>query len=491
MLFIFYASIKMLDTLKKHISHQVDRGQGKLVKNWILNLPGHKRQKEIQEIESLFSVSLEEIANIQNELLNILTEDCSWASIRKDFVDTMKVYDNYFDTFKDDKFLIAKEIFSVLTTYFDKVIPQEKEKFISLLLKNPGIDKDIPRYWKLIEFYAAKSKSPTTKKLPDTSDTAPKKKLTQKMKDEQQTTEFISSVEEIILWYRVESMKYRPEDLTSQHKKEKLIKKTNEKIEKQFLSVFAMERTSRKTLYKILWLSDEYSHYIKNVDLEIIDILLHMRLVDKTDPVLLEKYNNDLYLVVEPYLPEDLRKKSTSPQWVKIVWKIELPQEPVYKKHATTTDPLSLVGEGMTKYKFLAKAWLNYIQIQEYIDTKIAVPALYLRTIETKGTKPTKLHFFIIGEETRENNHVSISICVKDEVWMSFKESMVYKLYLTETGQNMDAEENIKKQTQYVRWMTADVFEANNKPSGQQLWEDRALQILKKKNELKGESNNE
>ena len=496
-----------LTSLKAQIWKQILNGDGELIKTEISKLSGYKRKQELSSVATKFWIPSEEVTIIEKEILNLLHEDCTWTTIKTDLIKTKETYSTYWtldiDELQRNQFLIAQEIFQLLSEYFDKVLPQEKKKFISLLLKHPGIDQTDEYFWRVAQFYSKKVEENITSVISEITEVIQKpdtqKKLTKKGKEELTRKSFVEEVREIIEKYNtaisnlnVDSNEYT--DTTTN---------TDATIEKTYISIFRPGRKRRDTIYgDIFWLPKQYIPHIKCFDVHVIDILLQIQSTDKADIALIKKLNDDLHIAINLYLPEDLRKKEkTTPNigitWVNVQWnvspailhtieednkrkKAKYQNNPTEIKQAETTNTLEeLVGKEMEVREFISKAWLDgYTEIEKCIETQKAIPALFFKTVP-KGDKV--LNFFTVGEENKwGGQRAYICAGVLTESSMTFKPNTIYPLVLTRLGKY--AATNPKRQTHQVDWMLKDMYDKDPKYKTNTLWDTAVFKTFKKKN---------
>jgi len=254
-----------------------------------------------------------------------------------------------------------------------------------------------------------------------------------------------------------------------------------------------------KILYRELGLQEDYLHYIKEIDLNLIWLLLKIILAtgDSNKNLFdniswLDTLYQSLEDMIQKYLPPEKRK--IAKKWPKILWKIDLPddnRDRFAKKitdtkkqeiiQAPTTDPLDLVGKNMSQIKFLSAFSIGYVDIAEYIQSRQPIPARYFKStkVEWYGT----LHFFTIGVEQKWINQTFINVSVLD--WDKvFNEWEIYEIMLTDKKRNEKSSNTDNKQSFHVQWILRSDLEKFNKPSTQTLW-DQHPELKKLKDTMK------
>ncbi len=434
----------MLEKLKTTIVDEILSGKWEQLKKSISQLSWQNRKKEIQKTSQDIWVQFWFIIKeIEQDNKNIYPN-----ILKQEFTKTADSYWKYFDKLGNQNFKTAQEIFLLLNEYIDKYILEQKNKLTNTLFKNPGIEDRFPVIEKMIENH----KSITLE--------APKEPIKEiENIQEDKESMFISQISKVI-----------SSDIELETKKLQ--------IEEIFFSIFEMKNRSRKKFYRTLWLPEEYIKLIKDIDFDIIKILIQL----KNEEINKHTLNEQLEMEIKKYIKSDIQPITQN--WPIVIWKIELPNDPRWEKkrktvfhsdevmQQETTDPLSLVWKSMGFRDFITAFSLDYNDIKEHIKTSISVPARYSNT--TTDSKKNKLHFFNIWIEQKWINDVNINVSILDNE-KKFEEWKIYEVVLTDITENKKAIDDPRKQTFFVKWKLSEDFEKFNTPAKQSLWDNLTL----------------
>lgn len=436
------------------------KGDGEPFKEKIQSLSGRHRKQDIQVLSWTFWLQAKKIIDDITQCLQ--TQD--YTAIKDELKKYADSYKKYHDRLHDEKFLVAQEIFDLLAHYIDKVVSQTQDKLTNILLQYPGSESQSKVIYKALN---PQEKTEWQEQIPE------------------QETSFIGRLKKILDTDTSDDIKI-------------------ENIEKDFLSTFELQRLSWKKFYRELWLKEDYVSLIKDIDLEIINILIQIK--NTQDDTIITTLNTSLEEEMKKYTwktkaakPEKNIWEITTPIWPKVVGKVELPNDPrwerkrnqVFKKpevvytskaeeekQPETTDSLDLVGKNMSIWEFLAAASLEYDEINNYIQSWRHVPARYFGCTTSK--RLWTLHFFTIGQEKRWSNDILINVSIINQD-KQFHEWEIYEIVLTEISQNSKAEDDQRKQSYFVKWVFKESLKWYNKTSVQKLWDNEALKTLSKK----------
>jgi len=434
----------MLEKFKTTIADEILSGNWEELKKSISQLSWHNRRREVEKTSIDFYILFSDII----EEIKQDTEKKDYNTIKQEFTKTADIYWKYFDKFEDQNFKTAQEIFLLLNEYIDKYILEQKNRLKKILFKNPGIENRFPVIEKMIEDHKTIASEEPKQQV----------KEVETIQEDKESL-FISEINKIIV-----------SDIELETKKSQ--------IEEIFFSIFEMKNRSRKKFYRTLWLPEEYIKLIKDIDFDIIKILIQL----KTEKINTNVLNEQLHKEIKKYMKSDIQPIASN--WPIVIWKIKLPNDPRWEKkrknvfhsdegmQQETTDPLSLVWKSMGFREFITAFSLDYDDIEDHIKTSISVPVRYSNT--TTDKKKNKLHFFNIWIEKKWINDVNINVSILDNE-NKFEEWKIYEVILTDITENKKAIDDPRKQTFFVKWKLPEDFAKFNTPAKQSLWDNPTL----------------
>lgn len=427
-----------MKNLNLWISQLVQKNKGNNLIDELSQLLWNDWQSEIRKMLSIKDLSKEQIDKIIGE-----TKSLPLSQVNQMLNDNKEQQLKYYNRLKNNSFLIASKIYEALGDYVWKInylryIQQIDKKLESLLLNYPGIEERFPSIEKAMNFQEQNIWLIT-------------EDVNENIEEETAQTDLIETDEEEKSMY--DKMKTIILSWKSQEEKK-------EEIMNIYRSERWLKRMSRYGFYRDLWLDEKYINCIKEINLEIVRMIIEKKELESLwqEPDV-SKINEEAktYVVEKVIEIPTIIEKRKEP---KIVWRIDLSQfdkkqkvvekieEHQEPKQEETVDPVKeLVWEYMGSREFVNHYSMSYEEIEDAIEIGSEVPARFCSANSNQW-------FFTVGiEEKWWGNTALINVAVPSN-GKPFEENKIYKIVLTNIETNKKRGTNI--QTNFIRGCLAE-----------------------------------